>query len=143
MSVDGDFVLRALLQHNYFPTQKKSKEELPPVLSSEAFTPAVAKKLAAGKTRKADGYQGYDAVEYKLTRFNGVARSCSIAHPMAHAQLALCIHEHWDKLDYVSKNKISMIRPREHSDGRIIIMDYEKSFEKTRRILVRLEGGIS
>ena len=140
MTVDAGFILRALLQHNYFPTQKKSKEELPPVLSSEAFTPDVAKKLAAGKARKADGYQGYDAVEYKLTRFNGVARSCSIAHPMAHAQLALCIHEHWDKLDYVSTNKTSMIRPREHSDGRVIIMDYEKSFAKTRRTLVKSFG---
>ena len=140
MSVDGDFVLRALLQHNFFPTQKKSKEELPPVFSSDAFTPDVANKLAAGKARKADGYQGYDAVEYKLTRFNGVARSCSIAHPMAHAQLALCIRDHWDKLDYVAKNKVSMIRPREHSDGRVIIMDYEKSFEKTRRTLVKSFG---
>jgi hypothetical protein len=140
MSVDGNFVLRALLKHNFFPTQKKSKEELPPVLSSETFTPDVAKKLAAGKARKADGYHGYDAVDYKLTRFNGVARSCSIAHPMAHAQLALCIHEHWDKLDYVSKNKTSMIRPREHSDGRVIIMDYERSFAKTRRTLVKSFG---
>ena len=33
-----------------------------------------------------------------------------------------------------------MIRPREHSDGRIIIMDYEKSFEKTRRNLVKSFG---
>jgi hypothetical protein len=98
MTVDADFVLRALLQHNFFPTQKKSKEELPPVFASEAFTPDVAKKLIAGRPRKAGGYHGYDAVEYKLTRFNGVFRSCSIAHPMAHAQLALCIHEHWDKL---------------------------------------------
>lgn len=140
MSVEGDFVLRALLQHNFFPTQKKSKEELPPVFSSESFTPEVAKKVVAGKARKADGYQGYDAVEYKLTRFNGVARTCSIPHPMAHAQLALCIHEHWDKLDYIANNKISMIRPREHNDGRVIIMDYEKSFEKTRRNLVKSFG---
>lgn len=135
MSVDRDFVLSALLQHNFFPTQKKAKEEMPPIFTSVAFTPDVAKKLIAGKPRKVEGYQGYDAVEYKLTRFNGVSRSCSIPHPTAYAHLSLCIHEHWDKLDYIAKNKISGIRPLEHSDGRIIIMDYEKSFEKTKRKL--------
>lgn len=135
LSVDKDFVLRALLQHNFFPTQKKAKEEMPPIFTSVAFTPDLAKKLVAGKPRKVDGYQGYDAVEYKLTRFNGVSRSCAIPHPTAYAQLSLCIHEHWDKLDYIGKNKISGIRPIEHSDGRIIIMDYEKSFEKTKRKL--------
>lgn len=72
MSVDRDFVLSALLQHNFFPTQKKAKEEMPPIFTSVAFTPDVAKKLIAGKPRKVEGYQGYDAVEYKLTRFNGV-----------------------------------------------------------------------
>jgi len=135
VSVDKDFVLSALLQHNFFPTQKKAKEEMPPIFTSVAFTPDVAKKLTAGKPRKVDGYQGYDAVEYKLTRFNGVSRSCSIPHPAAYAHLSLCIHEHWDKLDYIAKNKISRIRPLEHSDGRIIIMNYEESFEKTTRKL--------
>ena len=132
MSVDKDFVLSALLQHNFFPTQKKAKEEMPPIFTSVAFTPDVASKLIAGKPRKVDGYQGYDAVEYKLTRFNGVSRSCSIPHPTAYAHLSMCIHEHWDKLEFIAKNKISGIRPREHSDGRLIIMDYEKSFEKTK-----------
>lgn len=140
MSVDSDFLISALLQHNFFPTQKKNKEELPPVLCSESFTPDVARKLVAGKARKVNGYQGYDAVEYKLTRFNGVARSCAIPHPMAYAHLALCIHEHWDKLDYIIKNKNSLIRPCTHSDGRIIIMDYEKSFEKTQRNLAKSFG---
>lgn len=135
MPVDKDFALNALLGHNFLPTQKKSKDELPPVLSSLSFTSDVAKKLVRGKPRKADGYQGYDAVDYRLTRFNGVARSCSIPHPKAYAHLALCIHEHWDKLDYIATNKNSRIRPRQHSDGRIIIMDYEKSFEKTQRNL--------
>jgi Reverse transcriptase (RNA-dependent DNA polymerase) len=43
-------------------------------------------------------------------------------------------------LDYILKNKMSMIRPRAHGDGRIIIMDYEKSFEKTRQSLVKSFG---
>ena len=140
MSVDRDFVLKALLQHNFLPIQKRGREELPPILSSESLSPDVARELVKGKARKAQGYVGYDAVDYKLTRFNGVSRSCSIPHPTAHAHLALCIHEHWDKLDYIAKNKNSMIRPCEHSDGRIIIMDYEKSFEKTRRNLAKSFG---
>ena len=135
MSVDKDFVLAGLLQHNFLPMQKKAKEEMPPVFSSVTFTPEVAKKLVAGKPRKVEGYQGYDSVDYKLTRFNGVSRICSIPHPTGYAHLALCIHEHWDKLDYIAANKNSLIRPCHHTDGRLIIMDYEKSFEKTKRNL--------
>lgn len=135
MTIDKDFVLTSLLQHNFLPMQKKAKEEMPPVFSSVTFTPDVAKKLAAGKPRKADGYQGFDAVDYKLTRFNGVSRICSIPHPTGYAHLVLYIHEHWDKLDYIASNKNSLIRPCQHSDGRLIIMDYEKSFEKTKRNL--------
>ncbi len=135
MSVDKDFVLASLLQHNFLPMQKKAKEEMPPAFSSVTLTPEVAKKLVAGKPRKAEGYQGYDAVDYRLTRFNGVSRICSIPHPTGYAHLALCIHEHWDKLDYIAANKNSLIRPCQHTDGRLIIMDYEKSFEKTKRNL--------
>lgn len=135
MSVDKDFVLAALLQHNFLPTQKRDREELPPVFNSGTFTADVARKLIAGNPRKADGFKGYDAVDYKLTRFNGVSRICSIPHPAGYADLALSIHEHWDKLEYIAANKSSLIRPRRHADGRLIIMDYEKSFEKTKRNL--------
>ena len=140
MSIERDFVLRALLGHNFLPIQKKAREELPPVFSSVTFSPDIARMLVAGKPRKAEGFQGYDSVEYKLTRFNGVSRSCSIPHPVAYAHAALCVHENWDELSYIANNKTSMIRPREHSDGRIIIMDYEKSFERSRRILTKSFG---
>ena len=140
MSVDKDFVLSALLQYNFLPTQKRAREEVPPIYTSVAFTPGVAKKLVAGKKRKSDGYHGFDAVDYKLTRFNGVSRSCSIPHPTPYASLAIAIHEHWDKLEYITTNKNSYIRPRTHSDGRLIIMDYERSFEATRRTLVKAFG---
>lgn len=105
------------------------------MFSSETFTPDIAKKLLAGKIRKSSDYQGYDSVDYQLTRFNGVSRSCTIPHPVGYADLVVCIHDSWDKLDYVSSNKNSLIRPREHKDGRLIIMDYERSFEKTKRTL--------
>ena len=137
MSLGKDFVLRALLQHNYLPTQRKAREELPPIFSSTSFTPKVAKKIAATPvtdTRKKAG--GFDSVEFRMTRFNGVSRMLSLPHPVAHAHLSLCIHDNWDKLDYITTNNSnSVIRPYEHEDGRIIIMDYEASFEKTKRSL--------
>ena len=108
---------------------------MPPIFSSAAFTPIVAGALLSGKCRKSSDYQGYDSAEYKLTRFNGVSRSCSIPHPVAYADLALCIHDNWDKLDYIVRNKNSLIRPREHADGRLVVMDYERSIEKTTRSL--------
>ena len=135
MSVHKDFVLSSLLQHNFLPMQKRDKEEMPPIFSSETFTPAVAKMLVAGKIRKSSDYQGFDAVDYKLTRFNGVSRSCSIPHPVGYAALVHCIHQHWDKLAYVTTNKNSLIRPHAHEDGRLVIMNYEPPFAKTKRSL--------
>lgn len=140
MSLDKDIVLTGLLQHNFLPTQKKAREELPPIFSSISFTVDAARKLANGTRRTASGFQGYDAVDYRLTRFNGVSRSCSIPHPTAYANLSLCIHEHWDKIEYISSNDNSHIRPRQHTDGRILIMDYERSTEKTLRSLARSFG---
>ena len=122
MSLDAAFVLNALLQHNFLPAQSRDKEEMPPVFSSSTFTPDTARKLVSGAPRS-DRSLGYDSVEYRLTRFNGVSRICSIPHPTAYAHLALCIHKHWDKLAYITENKNSMIVPREHSDGRISIMN--------------------
>ena len=136
MSLGADFVLEALLQQNFFPMQSEEKEELPPVLTSSSFTPDIARKLVAGAgSRSSDGY---DAVEYRLTRFNGVFRHCSIPHPTAYADLALFIHEHWDKLNYITENENSVIRPKQHPDGRVIIMDYSKSPRDTKRTLEML-----
>jgi hypothetical protein len=140
VSLDKDFVLKGLLQHNYLPTQKKDREEVPPVLSSETFSPDAAKAVSAGPRRKEKCFDGYDAVEYRLTRFNGVPRTCLLPHPKAYAELCLCISENWDKLNYVATSEVSMVRPRAHSDGRIVIMDYDASLEKTRRSLTKSFG---
>lgn len=135
MSLSKDFLLRGLLQHNYLPTQRKAREELPPVFTSNSFSPDVARKivtpLASSKRKKAGGF---DAVEFRMTRFNGVSRILSLPHPAAHAHLSLCIHDNWDKLEYITTgNANSVVRPFEHEDGRIIIMDYEASIKKTKR----------
>lgn len=131
MSVDKDFVLNALLRHNYLPMQKHDREEVPPVFSSESFLPNAACKLVQAQQR--NGSIGWDAIEYRLTRFNGVSRSLAIPHPLAYAHLCLCIHENWEHLDYIEKNETSLIRPHQHKDGRLIIMDYEESIEKAQR----------
>lgn len=128
---DRDFVLEGLLKHNYLPAQKKDKEELPPVFSSVTFSPNAARELV--KVKQRDGSQGWDSVEYRTTRFNGVPRALSIPHPLPYAYLCLCIHENWGKLEHISHNKTSLVRPSRHPDGRVIIMDYEKSRERSRR----------
>lgn len=135
MSLDQTLVLAGLLQHNFLPTQKKTREELPPIFSSFTFTPDVARKINAGKLRNKKGYEGYDVVSYRLTRFNGVLRTCSIPHPAPYAGLALCIHDNWSDLDYITKNKVSLVRPMAHKDGRLMIMDYEEKVEETSRHL--------
>jgi hypothetical protein len=134
--VGKDFVLGALLQHNYFPMQSSYKYELPPVLNSESFSAEAAEGVAGcWGVRKAKGcdYRGFDAVEYRLTRFTGVPRTCMLPHPTAYAHLALTIDGSWTRIDQVAENPVSLIRPREHADGRLIIMNYETDQAKTDR----------
>ena len=135
MNIDPDFVLHALLQHNFLPTQNKHGDEMPPILVSNTFSTSVAQELMQVQHGRRDDYPGFDAVEYKLTRFNGVPRVLSIPHPRAHAELALRIHEYWRHLDHIASNEESLIRPRNHRDGRLIIMNYEQRRESTRRSL--------
>jgi hypothetical protein len=139
-TVDQDFVLRALLQHNFLPNHKRDRDELPPTIASTSFSESAARKLAASQDGRESAYPGYDAVEYKLTRFNGVPRICPIPHPKAYAGLALCITENWEHLKYVSENKISRIIPERHGDGRIAIMDYETQFSKEQHMVASSFG---
>lgn len=122
MAVDKDFVLKGLLQYNYFPTTRPGKEELPPIFTSEAFTPEVAKQLVKHEANTKGRKGGYDQLEYRLTRYNSVSRLLSIPHPMAHAELCFELHEHWEKMDYIFSNPNSQIKPYPHDDGRLIIM---------------------
>src|SRR5664279_2753915 len=101
--LDADYVLNALLCHNYQPMQKKRREELPPIFSSETFTPDVAASLNGQESRTG----GYDAVEYRLTRFNGISRPESLPHPLAYAQLCLCMSRRWESLQYIIGDEAS------------------------------------
>lgn len=132
MTVDKDFVLDALLRHNYLPTQRKASEELPPIFTTRRLTKEVAEELGKLPNRTGD-YSGYDQIEYRLTRFNYVSRPLSIPHPLPHSKLCLCIRDCWEHLEYIAANPCSGIKPQKHADGRIIIMDYDDSLSKSRR----------
>ena len=126
MGLDKEFLLRSLLQHNYFPSQKRNKEEFPPILNSKSLTPEISKELIKLFYRK----DGYDQVEYRVTRYNNVPRLFSIPHPLPYVKLCHSLYDNWEKLKYITKTEISLIIPKKHNDGRIIIMDYEKSKNK-------------
>lgn len=135
MAVDSDFLLSALLCHNYLPTSRRDREELPPNFSSSSFSPDVARKLADLEVKK-NGRKGFDQIEYRLTRFNTAGRWLSIPHPLPHAKLCLKLTEHWGKFAWIQKNTHSNIKPQRYEDGRAIVMNgYSDSSEKTGRHL--------
>lgn len=135
MAVDSDFLLTALLCHNYLPTSRRDREELPPNFSSSAFLPDVARKLAEHEDKR-NGWKGFDQIEYRLTRFNTAGRWLSIPHPLPHAKLCLKLTEQWEKFVWVQKNTHSNIKPQRYEDGRVIVMNgYSDSSEKTGKYL--------
>jgi len=99
MSLDKEFLLKALLQYNYFPSQKKAKEEIPPILNSKCLTPEISQNLIKLNLRDKEGY---DQVEYRLTRYNNVPRSLSIPHPLPYAKLCHSFYDNWDSLKYIT-----------------------------------------
>ena len=135
MTIDKTFLVNALLQHNFLPAQKRDKDELPPIVTSKGFSEALANKIAILSQKRKDPYAGYDAVQYKLTRFNGVTRVCSIPHPKAYAALVLSIADNWGKFEYILNNPASIVFPQKHADGRLINMEYESSAEEADRKL--------
>ena len=134
-TLDEEFVQNALLRHNFLPNQKSDSDELPPVFSSASFAVPVAEKLNSIHEKRGPGFSGYDALVYKLTRFNGVARFCSIPHPKAYAGLVLTIGKNWQNLSYISENENSRITPRRHEDGRLVIMNYEDRVSTSQQTL--------
>ena len=120
--MDAEYVLSALLRHNYLPAHKADLTEVPPLFSTETLTNQVACDLAASGGRQ--GGCGYDVIRYLSTRFNKVPRVLSVPHPVAHSRLALCISDNWDEIKWITSNPNSFIKPRLHPDGRLVIMDY-------------------
>lgn len=126
------FVRGALLQSNYFPSQKRVNTEIPPVFSTEALTPPVAKAVHdINMQRKC----GFDLVVYRVTRHNNIQRIMSIPHPKPYVDFVFTIANHWKEIEYICENDKSLIIPRRHKDGRLIIMDYEPPYFANKRIL--------
>ncbi len=133
--VEKDFLLKALLCHNYLPTARRAKEELPPFFNTERFTPDVARELVKISYRKG-AFSGYDQVEYKLTRFNSVSRLLSVPHPLPYANLCLALHDNWEQFEYIVNSPSSQIKPQTYTDGRVIVMNgYGDSVEKANKQL--------
>ena len=124
MTITANELLDSLLKHNFFPAYNQWLEEVPPILTSENFNAQLAKSLVDLPTRSRGRFRGYDSIQYRLTRFNGVSRTCSIVHPKAYAELAQCIHDNWSDISYISDNIVSMVRPVLHEDGRVFVMNY-------------------
>ena len=127
--IDQAALLSGLIQHNFFPAQKKDEGELPPIINSATLTPSIAYQLRNLHSRKG----GYDQVEYRLTRFNNVPRPLSIPHPVPYSKLCYAIQDNWKEFEYITNSTNSLITPEPHSDGRIIVMDYENAQEKIDR----------
>ncbi|WP_418642522.1 antiviral reverse transcriptase Drt4 [Vibrio chaetopteri] len=131
----------ALTRYNYFPNQKSNINELPPCLSTRQFTPEVAEEIAAiGEPRDRNG-GGYDVVIYNASRYNNAFRELSLVHPQAHASLCKHIHDNWENIEYIKENENSIIRPEQHQDGRVLVMNYEDPIEKTTRALTSSFGN--
>lgn len=126
-------VYEALTRYNYFPNQKESIGEIPPCFSSRQFTPEIADLIASDRTGKRS--MGYDVIEFRATRQNNYPRRLEIVHPKAYSMLVHHINKYWDEIKYIKKNESSMIKPEVHADGRIIIMNYEDSDDRTIREL--------
>lgn len=129
MELNKAEILEGLLSYNYFPAQKKDNNELPPNISSINLTKDVSSQLLRLKLRK----EGYDQLEYKISRYNNIPRILSIPHPMPYIYLCHTIHDNWEKLKHICENKNSLVIPNNHADGRIIIMDYENAEEQSKR----------
>jgi hypothetical protein len=124
----------ALTRYNYFPNQRASVGELPPCIDTRQFTPEVVEALAAIEEHKDRRKSGYDLVSYKSTRYNNVPRVLGIVHPKAYSLLAKCIHDNWTKLESITTNKSSIIKPEFHpEEKRLMVMNYEEALSKASR----------
>lgn len=127
-------IYEALLRFNYFPNQKETVGEIPPCFNSKNFTPEIADFICADTAQKARK-QGYDCIEYSSTRYNNFPRVLSIIHPKPYSLLVQHIYKNWGQINNIKDNPSSMIKPEIHTDGRILIMNYEDSETKTIREL--------
>jgi len=131
--VTSDFLKTALVKHNYFPSQKENSEELPPIFKTTDLDDVIVRDIIALPFNRAG--MCYDQIDYRATRFNNVSRPMSIPHPKPYLNLVDQLSSHWNEYNFISTNEKSVVRPRRHDDGRVIIMDYESNYQRTRNQL--------
>ena len=130
---DEDYVYSALLRCNYFPMVKKYLDEIPPVFSTEKFTPRIADVLIKAVTQRRGGY---DQIEFGATRFSHVKRLMHIPHPLPYARLCKHISENWDELKHICGNDESQIKPAVHEDDRLVILGEYEQLEAGRLVVM-------
>ena len=135
MTINDDFVLNALLQHNYLPNQSFHKDEFPPIFSSVSFSEDAATRVASEKARSSKPYSGYDSVSYKLTRFNNISRALAVPHPKAYVDLSFRIKTSWANISHITENPSSLLKFRKHRDGRLVVMNYDRGPQNSLRHL--------
>ena len=57
----------------------------------------------------------------------------SIPHPVPYSKLCYAIQDNWKEIEYITNSTNSLITPETHSDGRILVMDYENTQKKIER----------
>lgn len=125
MTIKQEYLLEALLRHNYLPRQYQ-EGPLPPVFHSRNFSVPVMRELV-----KLDDRQLYGEMNYRETRFNQAIRKHSIPHPAFYSRLVENIVNHWEHLAPFCESLNSLLKPDTSSDGRIMIMDYGFAYERS------------
>ncbi|MEZ6018418.1 MAG: antiviral reverse transcriptase Drt4 [Planctomycetota bacterium] len=123
-------VLDPLLRHNYFPTQRRLREEIAPLLSSVTFAPEVARSLDVQKLTENRKRSGFDVLPYRISRANGLSRWCGVPHPLGYSKLVIAIDNNWKELSKRIQSENSQIQPSKHPDGRMFAFDYEQSTDR-------------
>ncbi len=135
LTIDRDYVTRALLQLQYFPNVRGAGLELPPLFSTETFSLPVAEELALWqreRIKEKDGWRKW--VSLRTRRFDGLIRRLGIPHPSAYSDLVIHLRSHWEEMRPILSGDHSQIKPEAHADGRLVIMDYsDKLFELSQQ----------
>lgn len=121
--IDEDYLTRALLQLQYLPNIREDNMDIPPFFSSETFSLQAAEALALHqRSRPRATWKKW--VTLRTRRFDGLIRHLGLPHPCAYAELVLHIRDHWVEMAPMLKSSHSQIKPKQHFDGRLVVMDY-------------------
>ncbi len=133
LTIDRDYVTRALLQLQYFPNVRGAGLELPSLFSTEAFSLPIAEELAAWQQKRPkETWKKW--VTLRTRRFDGLIRRLGIPHPSAYSDLVIHVRAHWKEMAPLLCGEHSQIKPELHVDGRLVIMDYsDKLFELSQQ----------